>query len=81
MKAIKEHALNYQENRYEMSIIYDAMKTLHNTRQKEEESLQDYSKQFRVARDVLQSHIGGPIIVTKVLSNMDSYDKMDDEKN
>ncbi|MGL6008756.1 MAG: hypothetical protein ACRC1D_04795, partial [Culicoidibacterales bacterium] len=67
LKAIKEHALNYQENRYTMSIILDAMRTLMNTKQKENESLQDYTKRFRVARDVLKSHVGGPIILTKVV--------------
>jgi hypothetical protein len=47
--AIKEHALNFQENRYSMSIILDAMRMLFNTKQKEGESLQDYTKRFRVA--------------------------------
>ena len=43
LKTIKEHALNYQENRYAMSIILDAMRMLMNTEQKEGESLQDYT--------------------------------------
>ena len=34
LKAIKEHALNYQETRYEMSIISDAFRALWNTTQK-----------------------------------------------
>jgi len=33
LKAIKEHALNYQETRYEMSIISDAFQALWNTTQ------------------------------------------------
>ena len=52
--AIKEHTLNFQENRYSMSMIVDAMRTLFNTKQKEGESLQDYTKRFRVAQDVLK---------------------------
>jgi hypothetical protein len=73
LKAIKEHALNYQEHKYDMSIINDALKTLINTKQKENESLQEYTKRFKVAQDVLQSHIGGPIILTKVVQGMDEY--------
>ena len=49
LKAIKEHLLNYQEHCYNVSIILDAMKTLLGTKQKEVESLQDYTKRFRVA--------------------------------
>jgi hypothetical protein len=49
LMAIKEHALNFQENRYSMSIILDAMRTFLFTKQKEGESLQDYTKRFRVA--------------------------------
>jgi hypothetical protein len=44
LKAIKQHALNYQEHQYDMSIIYDAITTLFRTKQKEHESLQDYMK-------------------------------------
>jgi hypothetical protein len=34
-------------------MILDAMKTLLNTKQKEGETLQDYTKRFRIAREVL----------------------------
>ena len=44
LKAIKQHALNYQEHRYDMSIIYNAITMLFGTKQKENESLQDYTK-------------------------------------
>lgn len=33
------------------------------TKQKEGESLQDYTKRFKVAKDVFESHIGGPLIL------------------
>ena len=75
LKAIKEHALNYQENRYSMLIILDAMRTLLGTKQKEGESLQDYTKRFRVARDVLKSHIGGPLILTKFVEAIPGYNE------
>jgi hypothetical protein len=37
LKAIKEHALNYQETRYEMSIISDAFRALFSAQNKEKE--------------------------------------------
>ena len=77
LKAIKEHALNYQENRYDMSIILDAHVTLLGTKQKEDESLQDYTKRFRVAKDVFESHMGGPMILTKIVEAMDGYNETD----
>lgn len=81
LKAVKEHGLNYQENRYAMSIILDATRTLLGTKQKDGESLQDYTKRFRVSRrDVLKSHIGGPIILTKFVEAMPGYETADEEK-
>ena len=66
LKAIKEHSTRYQENCYNMSVILDAMKTFLNSKQKDGEILQDYTKRFRIAREVLEAHIGGPIILTKL---------------
>ena len=73
LKAIKEHSTSYQENCYNMSVILDAMKTLLNSKQKEGETLQDYTKRFRIAREVLESHIGGPIILTKIVKTIQGY--------
>jgi hypothetical protein len=39
LQAIKKHSLNYQEKKYNMSVILDLLKTLLHTRQKEGESL------------------------------------------
>jgi hypothetical protein len=80
LQAIKQHALNYQEHRYEMSIILDALRALINLRQKENESLQEYTKRFKTSRDVLESHIGGPIELTKFMKNMVDYDEKDSDK-
>jgi hypothetical protein len=80
LKGIKEHSMNYQENRYSMSIILDAFRTLLGTKQRDGESLQDYTKRFRVARDVLKSHIGGPIILTKLVEATEGYSNGDVEK-
>ena len=66
LMAIKEHSLNYQETRYDMSVIYDSTKTLIFTRQKKNETLQDYTKRFRVTREVFQNHLGRPIVMAKI---------------
>ena len=42
LKEIKDHLLNYQESRYEMSVILDSIRTFINTKQKESEGLQEY---------------------------------------
>ena len=78
--------MNYQEKKYSMSVILDALKTLLTTRQKEGESLQDFTKRFWVTREVLESHLGGPIILTKILQANSGYteeptDEVEKEKN
>ena len=77
MKAIKQHALNFEETRYDMAIVHDAFKTMFSTVQKEGESLQDYTKRFRVAKEVLESHIGGPLILSKIVKSMPNYKDSD----
>ena len=79
LKAIKEHATNYQENRYEMCIIADALRAMLNTKQKDGESLSDYTKRFKVARDVYESHVGGPFILKKYVTNVPGFSSMDQE--
>jgi hypothetical protein len=39
LKSIKLHSVNYQEHCYEMAVILDSMKTILNTRQKDQEYL------------------------------------------
>ena len=62
-----EHLLNYYENKYNMSVIFDAQMTLFTTKQKERESLQDYTKQFWIAREVFKALNGKLIMLTKIL--------------
>ena len=49
LEAIKQHSVNYQENKYPMSTITDAIRNLVNLKQKEDESLIDYTRRFAVA--------------------------------
>ena len=80
LQAIKEHSLNYQEKKYNMSVILDSIRTLIGTRQKEGEALQDYTKRFRVTREVFESHIGGPIVLTKILNQVKGYTEFPSDK-
>jgi hypothetical protein len=73
--AVKEHALNYQERRYEMSIISDAFRAVFHVQQKDQEGLQDYTRRFKTAREILESHLGGQIILTKYVKTMPTYDE------
>lgn len=65
LKAVTEHALSYQEKRYEMSIVSDALRAVISTKQKDSESLQDYMRQFKTFRNFLESPIGGALILLK----------------
>ncbi len=73
LQAIKQHSHNYQEHKYEMAIITDAIKTLFNLKQKDKESLIDYTRRFKTSMDVLSSYLGGPIVLTKHLNNNSTY--------
>jgi uncharacterized protein with GYD domain len=77
LNTVKKHALNYQETRYEMSIISDSFRALFNVQQKENKSLQDYMRRFKTAREILESHLGGPLILTKFMKTMKDYDLLD----
>jgi hypothetical protein len=48
--------------------------TLFSTKQQENKSLQDYTKWFHVARDVLESQFGGPIAPSKYVGQESNYD-------
>ena len=43
LQVIKEHSMNYQETRYEMSIIADSIRAVMNLKQKNNKYLQDYT--------------------------------------
>ncbi len=60
VKAIKEITHNYQETKYPFEPIYYAWKKILNIKQEEKESLVDYTKRFRIARDILETQYGQP---------------------
>ena len=54
------------------------MTWLDDMKQKDEESLIDYRKRFKTAKDVFMSHIGGPLILTKAVEHHKDYVKIED---
>ena len=77
LNAIKEHALNYRENRYQMCIIFESLRNFVLLTQGVDESVTEYSKRFKHAKDVFESHLGGCIILTKFVRSMPGYDQND----
>ena len=72
LNAIEEYSFSFQSNRYPFSVVTDSIKSLVNLKQREEESLLDYTARFKSARDVMISHLGGPIILSKILEEEDN---------
>ena len=80
LKAIKEQLIKFQENKYEMRVIADALQNIISAKQREDESLIDYTQRYKSAKDVLIAQIGGPIILTKVVEGLEEYDANDATK-
>ena len=80
LEAIKGHSVSYQENKYPMNTITDAIRNIVNLKQKEDESLIDYTRRFKVARDVLKSQLGGPLVLTEVAKELPGYDANNSSK-
>jgi hypothetical protein len=79
LKVIKEHTQNFQDHHYCMSIVLDSLWGLLNTKQKEGESLQDWTKSFRTSREILESHFGGPLIIKKIIESLPEYNESDEK--
>ena len=74
LKAIKEHSVSYQETKYPLSSVYDAIRNLVNIRQRDDESLIDYSRRFKTASDILKSQLGSDLIIDKVAEEFAKQD-------
>jgi hypothetical protein len=57
-----------------MSISSDAFRSLFTLKQKDGESLQDYTRRFKTSTEILISHLGGPLILEKYVRTMTGYD-------
>ena len=80
LEAIKQHALNFDETQYAMSIIANSVRAFFTTVQKDNESLTEYTRRFRTSRDIMESHLGGPLRLEKVVKGMKGYDVKDPDK-
>jgi hypothetical protein len=67
--AIQEQAMCYQEHENEMITIADTIYNMLNIKQREE-GLLDYTTQYKSVKDLMEIQIGGPIILTKLINNM-----------
>jgi hypothetical protein len=57
-----------------MSIISDAFRALFGTKQREGENLQEYTRQFKTSKEILESHIGAALILQKFVETRPTYD-------
>eukprot|EP00957_Ditylum_brightwellii_P064326 4881839-Ditylum_brightwellii.AAC.1 len=80
LEEIKKFSLNYQETKYDMSIIPNALSAMLNAQQTENENLQDYTRRFKSSVDILFANMGGPIILPKYIENMEGYDASDKDR-
>ena len=58
LNAIQEHSISYQERQYEMCVIIDAWANLVTLKQKEDESLLDYTGRFKSAVEIFRTQLG-----------------------
>ena len=75
LKAIELYSLNFQESRYKMSIMINALRALLGSRQQEGESLQDYTRRFKTNHDVFIGILGGTIEYRKYMEGMEGWDE------
>ena len=67
--AIKRHALDYEESRIWMPVVSDTFRELFNCAQENNEVLLDCTRRFKRARETLQSHLRGPMLVAKTMKD------------
>ena len=73
LKVKKERSQNFQDKLYEISIIKEAFSAMFSVIQKDKENLQDYNRRFKTAKDVLESHLGGPIYLDKFITGIPGW--------
>ena len=58
-----------------MSIKADVLRVFLNAKQKEKDSVQDYTRRFKTNKDIMESHLGHPLIITKYIKQTKEYKK------
>ena len=61
-----------------MSIISELLCTLLETKQKDEENLQEYAHQFETAEEIFCLHMGGPFLIPNLVQKEADFDEFGD---
>ncbi len=77
LKALKEITHNYQDNRYPIESIYHTLKAVFTIKQKEDESLAEFTKRFNNVKDVMETK-HGQLWMQAYLSSIPGFNGLDD---
>ena len=61
-----------------MRTIIDAFCEFFNYSQKDNDTLKEYIKRFKVSKEIMQSYLGGAIVLEKYIQSMPGYIKGDE---
>ena len=78
LKNIEILSYNYQESKYEVAIIFDAMKTFITLKQRDDENLLTYLDRFKAAAENLKTQMGSEIKLPKYTQTLEGYDTQQD---
>ena len=79
LKTIEALSYNYQDSKYEVAIVFDALKTFITLKQYDDEHLTKYLERFKAAADNVVAQLGNEIKLSKYIKTMDGYDKTNEE--
>ena len=75
LKTIEALSYNYQDSKYEVAIVFDALKTFVTLKQNEDEHLTSYYERFKAAADNVVAQLGNEIPMSKYIKTMDDYNE------
>ena len=79
MKNIEALSYNYQESKYEIAIVADAIRTFVTLKQRDDESLISYMERFKAASKNMIAQKGSSFILSKYIETMEDYDSSNPE--
>jgi hypothetical protein len=71
LKAIEKHSGQYEETQYGPALIYQANYNFLTTKQREDESLIEYSERIKSARDILKEQVGSNLNLLTYAQTLD----------
>ena len=75
IKVIKQYAMNFQEHKYEIAAVFEAMNNVCSCRQKEDEPLMVYERRMKTHLDLFVSYMGGKLVLDKFKKEASSKDE------